>query len=347
MTRQMSGKHETFLAIAVESSVTCAIARCSSDGVEEPTPIGEWHFGSGNRLATVRGALREIAETLAGMGGVADDGIDMISVASIGKLDASRGRILDIARPGWPEKGYPLDLRDEFRKAGGALARFGSRDGSAQKTRESRSDVLLHNDATAAAYCEFRRGAGKGLTSNRDVSFVFIRVGEGVNAGLVVNLEAWRGGLHPEVGHFLPRRHASDRRSGFKGVCRVHGTCIEGLISKAALRERWGVSQLQELSGRGLRSAREVVGFYIAQMCAVMTLTLAPARIALGGATIDEELVAIVRLNLRDLIAGYPGLGDEGTALGDYVCLGTSGRTANLLGALELARATAFRGIRA
>ena len=88
--------------------------------------------------------------------------------------------------------------------------------------------VAVENDADAAALGEAAWGAGRGVRS-----FVYVTVGTGIGAGLVLDGRLYRGvqGAHPEIGH-----HVIDP-AGPPCSCGAHG-CWESLASGPALA-RW------------------------------------------------------------------------------------------------------------
>ena len=119
-------------------------------------------------------------------------------------------------------------------------------------TRSLNVPVVLETDVNAAAVGESLYGAGKGVGT-----FVYITVGTGIGAGIVVDGKTLHGLLHPEVGHLPLRRHAGEPPE-FHGVCPFHGECLEGMASGPAIRARPGVpvAGLRRISAPNCRRRR-------------------------------------------------------------------------------------------
>lgn len=245
-----------------------------------------------------------------------------IGVASFGPLDLdptspTHGTITATPKPGWQGTDVPGHLRE----------RFGL-------------PVAIDTDVNAAALAEHRWGALRGCDSG-----VYLTVGTGVGGGVVVDGRPIRGLVHPEIGHLLVRRHPLD---DFPGSCPFHGDCVEGLASGTALRARFGRAG-HELAEDELVLARTLVGHYLAQVVAIVTLTLAPQRVVLGGGVpAMDGLHDAVRRTTVELLAGaipHPRITDGAR---DYVVRPGLGTHAGLLGAVALAapRGTASDRVR-
>jgi fructokinase len=191
------------------------------------------------------------------------------------------------------------------------------------------SPVAVVTDVTGAAVGEQQAGAGEGV---KDLAYV--TVGTGVGAGLIVGGKPLSGQRHPELGHLTVRRHPKDK---FPGLCPFHGDCLEGLASGPAVAGRWGRPGRQ--LGPDLGQEVEISSYYIAQLMAAITYTVAPERIVFGGGVSKTPgLLHAVRTKLEALVGGAldghvlasPGDGYiVPPALGDY---------SGVQGALALAR---------
>ncbi len=186
--------------------------------------------------------------------------------------------------------------------------------------------VFVDNDATAAALGEQVWGVGKDA---RDFGYIWL--GRGLNIGLVLGNEAWRGQQHPEAGHAFGRIHRDETHLG---NCPIHRDCFIGLVSHRAILERRadGVSEFQIM---------EMISYYLAQMCVNLVATAAPQRIAIGGyvmrANAITNLVPAVRAKFRELLGSYPHY----AALDDletFIQEATTDPMASLLGLLENSR---------
>ena len=136
--------------------------------------------------------------------------------------------------------------------------------------------VILEHDANAAAWGEYRFGAGAGVHT-----WVFFAVGTGIGATLMVDGEIYRGayGTAPEFGHLtvVPGgRACSCGKSG----------CLERYASGTAL-----VPTARELAGRGV-GAGSALAQALAEAPEEVTshavVTAARAGDALGRAVLED-----------------------------------------------------------
>jgi glucokinase len=130
--------------------------------------------GPGGPNAIVAQAV-QIAKNVSG--GTLEN-IAAVGTCAPGPLDSDTGIVADIATlPGWTN--YPL--RDMLSKA---FAR----------------PVLLENDGIAAAFGEWKHGAGKGINN-----IVYVTVSTGLGGGVVVDGHLMRGarGMAGHVGHMM------------------------------------------------------------------------------------------------------------------------------------------------
>lgn len=185
--------------------------------------------------------------------------------------------------------------------------------------------VAFDTDVNGAALAEYRWGAAR----QTDVS-VYVTVGTGVGAGIVVNGLPLHGMRHPEAGHLLPRKHPIDAE--FAGVCPFHGCCVEGLASGPAILKRWGVPLVQ-LSNDHV--GHEVVAWYLGQLAASLIAMLSPQRIVFGGGVMQAPgLIDRVRQAACQIDAGYSCLPEKLVSL---ITLPGCGEHSGTLGAIALA----------
>ena len=233
--------------------------------------------------------------------------IDALGIASFGPLQqdparAHYGRILDTPKLDWRN----VDLLT-------ALAGLDV-------------PVGLDTDVTAAALAEGRLGAGTDCGS-----LIYVTVGTGIGAGVLMNGKPLPGRAHPEVGHMWVRHDmASDP---WPGCCPYHGDCLEGLASGPALAQRWGMAA-SELDAA--HAAWPLQAGYLAQMCVNLTRVLAPERIILGGGVMQNSgLLAGVRRAFVEQMGGYHTLPAE--EVETYLAAPQLGAISGLVGALILA----------
>lgn len=230
-------------------------------------------------------------------------------VASFGpvRLDQSApdwGKLLNTPKAGWSGESFVHPL----------IARY-------------TLPVALETDVNAAALAEQNFGALRGTRSG-----VYITVGTGIGAGILIAGRPVHGLLHPEFGHVpVARKLLAD--DAFAGTCPFHGDCLEGLASGPAIRQRWGGS-LSELPCD--HPAHALISDYLGQACATLALTLSTAKIVIGGGVSKASgLHAAVGTRMRAWLAGY--LADEEVLAGDYVRAPALHDQAGLVGAFLLA----------
>ena len=250
-----------------------------------------------------------------------------VGVGAAGYVDRERARVLIAPNLAWRD----IDLKAEL---------------------EEQLDlrVVIENDANAAAWGEFRFGAGEDVDD-----LLLVTVGTGVGGGLVLDGALHRGafGVAAEVGHL---RVVPD---GLRCGCGRRG-CLEQYGSGSALerraREAAGDEAARPLLDRegGVPAAidgpvitelaREGDPFAVAQLAelghwlgagiASLVAVLDPAVIAVGGgvAEADELLLGPVR---EAFVEHLPGREHRPVA---EIRKASLGNTAGLIGAADLAR---------
>lgn len=236
-----------------------------------------------------------------------DKAIDAVGIASFGPVRVTReagdyGCMLDTPKPGWAG----ADILAPF---AAALA----------------CPIAIDTDVNAAALAEHRLGAGRGCSS-----LVYLTIGTGIGGGVVIEGAPIHGDLHPEIGHVRLRRMAGD---GFAGTCAFHGDCAEGLLAGPALAVRFGThpSRVPPEDERWHGVAQD-----LAELLAMLVLTLSPQRIVVGGGVANKQphllpaavarMPAILGGYLRDCtrehLAGMvtaPDLGDDAGPMGSLL----------------------------
>lgn len=155
--------------------------------------------------------------------------------------------------------------------------------------------VALDTDVNGAAIGEGRWGAAQGMDN-----YVYVTVGTGVGAGVVVHGEPLGGERHPEAGHIVVSRLDGDRH---EGSCPYHGACLEGMAAGPALESRFGRPEAWPGNDQVLR----VAVHYLAQGLLNLVYTVAPQRIIVGGGVSHlPGLHDRLREKLNVLLAGYP-----------------------------------------
>ncbi|HEX7247024.1 MAG TPA: ROK family protein, partial [Actinomycetota bacterium] len=144
---------------------------------------------------------------------------------------------------------------------------------------------VAHNDANAAAWGEFRHGAGRGSSH-----MLMIGVGTGIGGGIVLDGHLYRGanGFAGEIGHIVVEPAGPPCGCGNRGCWEqvASGTAITRTGRRAAARHPY--SSLRELAGG---DPRAVTGDIV-------------TRAALDGDTVSQGILVEVGFRLGVGIAG-------------------------------------------
>ncbi len=227
-------------------------------------------------------------------------GIGTFGPVDLNQASPSYGWITKTPKPGWSDKPLLPPMRDAL----GVPA-------------------LIDTDVNAAALAEWQLGAAKGLNS-----CMYVTVGTGVGAGLVIEGKLVHGLVHPELGHMLLRQEPGDPAPD--GFCPYHKGCLEGLAAGPAIEKRWG-TKAQYLSPDHEAWKQEAA--YLAQMCMNAVCAFSPEKIILGGGVMQQKhLFPLIRRKTLELLNGYiqakaimeridsyivePGLGTKSGATG-------------------------------
>ncbi|MFC3114221.1 ROK family protein [Cellvibrio fontiphilus] len=239
-----------------------------------------------------------------------------IGIASFGPVELNRsapqyGFITKTPKAGWSN----TDVCGYFRAAFGV-------------------PIAFETDVNGAAWGELVAGAARDCSN-----FIYVTVGTGIGAGIVVNGKLLQGVTHPEVGHMLmPRASLQD---DYQGCCPFHTGCLEGLASGTAINKRWGIN------GKDLpddHAAWDYEAHYLATMCVNLTQCFAPQKIILGGGVMDKKLLfPLIRNKFLQLINGYAPESILARVDQFIVPTGLAGQ-AGIVGAIALAQQELQRG---
>lgn len=233
-------------------------------------------------------------------------GVGTFGPVNIDPRSSGYGHILDTPKPGWAG----TDLVGILRAA-------------------LRTPVCIDTDVNCALMGEARWGAGKGFRN-----LVYVTIGTGIGAGVMVDGHILYGASHPEIGHVFVPKSPDDH--DFAGNCRFHqDRCIEGLVSGPAIKARYGIPA--DALGAD-HPAWALVANYVGVLCVNLLLTVAPDRIILGGGVMKQtHLYPLVHAALVRNMAGYIDIRDgtdPGTA---FLCAPGLGDDSGICGALALA----------
>jgi len=187
--------------------------------------------------------------------------------------------------------------------------------------------IAFDTDVAGAALAEHHWGAAQGCGV-----VVYLTIGTGIGAGILVGGHPVHGFLHPEVGHTRIRRCAGD---DFPGICPYHGDCLEGLASGPAIAARTGQPAAELADDHAIWG---LVADELSETLAMLLLTMAPDRILIGGGVMQSrrQLLDPIRSRTAHLLAGYlPGAHAPGLAT--IIQSPALGELAGPLGAVALA----------
>lgn len=231
-------------------------------------------FPTRNPVQTLDQVCGFFREASARQGALAGLGIGSFGPVDIDPASAAYGHILDTPKPAWSGTDV-LGILE----------------------RELGVEAVIDTDVNCALLGEAHFGAGRSIAN-----LVYITIGTGIGAGIMINRRVVYGASHPEIGHVLVPKHPNDK--DFPGNCPFHGdACIEGLVSGPAIEARFGV-QASELPVD--HPAWELIADYIGSLCCNLLLTVAPDRIILGGGVMQQaHLHPLVRQALGRKLNGY------------------------------------------
>jgi glucokinase len=238
------------------------------DAVTTPTEIGPNEF--------VEGLAQEITALITRADRTQEDLVG-IGIAVPGLVDAAAGRVIEAGNlAGWID--FPLRecMQDHFPVA-----------------------IGVEQDANAAALGEQWRGAAKG---ERD--FVFLALGTGLGAGIMLNGQIYRGAHHAagEIGNFVVgREFLGEDRAGQGNLAHLIG----GRTLRARAEDVTGeeISAAEAIAGGSehpeLAAVAEDVINYLAIAVIAIASVLDPPLIVLGGGTAEAGYDLITPLRDR------------------------------------------------
>lgn len=187
--------------------------------------------------------------------------------------------------------------------------------------------AAIDTDVNSAVIAEGRWGASVGLDNH-----VYITVGTGIGAGIVVGGRVVQGLAHPEFGHIAVQKHRDD---DFAGSCPFHHSCLEGLAAGPALEARFGARPSQ-LGERDSEQAVTLAAFYLSQAVRTLVYTVAPGQVVIGGGVSKMEgFHEAVRDQLEAQLAGYAVLPEHESD--GFVASPRLGDRSGLVGGIALA----------
>ena len=187
--------------------------------------------------------------------------------------------------------------------------------------------VGYDTDVNVACLGEAGYGAAKGLDY-----VVYVTIGTGIGAGVMVEGKLMHGMMHPEAGHILLKRDPEDTAPS---NCPYHDDCFEGLAAGPAIQKHWG-KPAAELTDNP--RVWDLESYYLAQGLMTYILCYSPKKIVLGGGVMhQEQLFPLVRSKVARMMNGYivtPQMQDLDSYIVSAGCNGDQG----ILGSLELGK---------
>lgn len=185
--------------------------------------------------------------------------------------------------------------------------------------------VVVDTDVNVAALAEYLYGALRGVDN-----CMYITVGTGIGAGIILNGQLHHGMLHPEAGHILIGKNPKDM---IECGCPFHENCLEGLAAGPAIEARAGKPG-SELGQED--PIWELESDYLAQALVNYTLTLGVERIVLGGGVMEQkQLFPKIRAAYCKRMGGYMDT-PELRNLDTYIVPPSLGGMQGMKGALAL-----------
>lgn len=226
--------------------------------------------------------IREVVVTL--ITELADAyGVEAVGVGAAGWIDPARSTVLFAPNIAW--RGEPL---------------------GEQVSRQVNLPVVVENDANAAAWAEFRFGAGR----EADDSMVMVTLGTGVGGGIVLGGRLLRGshGIAAEFGHMLSVPDGYPCGCGRLGCLEQYasGRALVRFAVAGARRDPRRAARLLELAGgeaeaitgrmvtaaaqdgdRAALAAFGEVGRWLGRSLADLVQILDPQLLVIGGGVVD------------------------------------------------------------
>lgn len=193
---------------------------------------------------------------------------------------------------------------------------------------EFKVKTYLDTDVNTAALGEYLL-----FPVNRIKNMVYITVGSGIGAGIIINSSLVHGLVHPEFGHMrIPHNYDYDP---FPGLCPYHQDCLEGLASGPALTERWQ-TQLASLPKGHI--AWQLEAEYISYGLVNLICTISPEMIVIGGSVMSNfDLYDMIRHRTRMLLNKYIKSRSLEDRINDFIVPPRLNQDSGILGALCLA----------
>jgi fructokinase len=256
---------------------------------------------TGEPVPTLAAVRDFFGEQVGRYGPISGLGIGAFGPVVINPGDPAYGRLLPNPKPGWGG----VDLLAEL---------AGITDGA----------VTITTDVGAAGIGEAEAGALKGVACG-----VYVTIGTGIGAAIIVNGRPIPALLHPEIGHLTLARRADDANGC---ICRFHDSCAEGLLAGPSITARFG-RPLNAFAPDGPEMA--LAADYAGQFLAAIVLALSPQRIVVGGGV--SQAFGLLAAARGEMVRALNGYVRHGLDAPDFILSPALGDDSGLTGALVLA----------
>ena len=184
-------------------------------------------------------------------------------------------------------------------------------------------------DVNVACLGEATFGCAKGLEN-----VVYLTIGTGVGAGVMVGGKLIHGMMHPEAGHILVHKLEGDPIGEHSG-CPYHDNCLEGLIAGPGVKKRWGGKRASELAEDP--AAMDLLAGYLAEALMTFVLCYSPEKIIIGGGVADHTpIVALARKKAVEMLNGYIAMPQITDDIDNYVVNNSLEGKQGVMGCLAL-----------
>ena len=136
--------------------------------------------------------------------------------------------------------------------------------------------MVLDNGCHAAAYGELKRAAQDCDTC------IYLTVGTGIGAGVIVNNQLFQGKSHPEMGLIRIKRHPED---SYVGTCLIIRIALKGWLPVLPSKHERGKEGETLLENHPVW---ELQAYYKSQALVNYTLSFVPDKIILGGGVMNQ-----------------------------------------------------------
>ncbi len=287
--------------VAVDIGGTKISAACCKGKLWAKEQIDTRSFHSADE---VTGGVAALVQRVAQTGGLPS--VDAVGVACPGPLQPSKGLIINAPTLGW--KNYPL---------------------VSELKKRLHCPILLENDANAAAYGEYRFGAGIGCKN-----MAYVTISTGVGCGLILNGRIVQGAHEGagEIGHLHMQDDGEPCVCGRRGCLEAYasGTGIAAIARRKLGRPELDARAVAELARAGDETCLAIyhqAGRYLGKAFAALQMLTDAGRIVVGGSVAAQ--LDLLLPEMQKSAAAYSYWGDN---IREWLKTASLGADAGLMG---------------